>query len=524
MARNVIADITGAKGEKGDDGLIGLTGPTGLTGPRGDTGLTGPQGPAGPTGLTGPAGPTGLTGPQGPQGPAGVAGNVIQTIDTLGAIAAKRTNLCVDPSGEANLFGTAGSGSGTTSADTSLFYVGTRSTKYVWTSGGWGFKSPGPTITVTPNTSYAISLYCYVQSGAMPTFIACDSGYTSASNFTVQPTSTGSWQRATIIYTTGAAQTTLMLYSSVQAASTFNVDAILIEKGTQILPYFDGSMSACYWSGVSNASTSVTAALGLGVTPDTSKVLRGDFTWGIAPSPATLGPTTDLNTIITPGVYFQNDGTKTTTALHYPANVTAPGTLSVYLGNLGSAANGIQTWISSYNGTTGGRTMYVRQFDAGGVNWSSWRAIQSSRVDQTAGRAIYQWDDVNVREQLVYGDTGWRNVSSAIGNGWTGYMYIRRIGYVVYFKAAIDGTNFTSDHFYPAFNTMTGFIPDLAGTIPQIGMADQNNTLKAVYYATDLYVRSGIKISGTLISIQWTTADAWPTTLPGTAQGTIPYN
>ena len=89
MAKYLVGNIkgpkgdTGATGPQGATGARGATGPTGPQGPKGDTGATGPQGPAGkqgPTGLTGPAGsqgpqgiqgPKGDTGPQGPKGPQG---------------------------------------------------------------------------------------------------------------------------------------------------------------------------------------------------------------------------------------------------------------------------------------------------------------------------------------------------------------------------------------------------------------------------------------------------------------------
>lgn len=83
MARYLVGNIKGPKGDpgatgpQGATGARGATGPTGPTGPKGATGATGPQGPTGkpgPTGATGPAGPTGPTGPQGPKGAAGPQG------------------------------------------------------------------------------------------------------------------------------------------------------------------------------------------------------------------------------------------------------------------------------------------------------------------------------------------------------------------------------------------------------------------------------------------------------------------
>ena len=68
MARFLVGNIKGPKGDKG------ATGPQGPAGARGATGATGPQGPKGETGATGPQGPTGKQGPTGPTGPAGSRG------------------------------------------------------------------------------------------------------------------------------------------------------------------------------------------------------------------------------------------------------------------------------------------------------------------------------------------------------------------------------------------------------------------------------------------------------------------
>ena len=68
MAKYLVGNVKGPKGD------TGATGPQGATGARGATGATGPQGPKGETGATGPQGPTGKQGPTGPTGPAGSQG------------------------------------------------------------------------------------------------------------------------------------------------------------------------------------------------------------------------------------------------------------------------------------------------------------------------------------------------------------------------------------------------------------------------------------------------------------------
>lgn len=65
MARTLLGNIKGPKGDTGEQGPQGIQGPTGA---KGETGATGPQGPQGEQGIQGPQGETGLQGPQGPSG------------------------------------------------------------------------------------------------------------------------------------------------------------------------------------------------------------------------------------------------------------------------------------------------------------------------------------------------------------------------------------------------------------------------------------------------------------------------
>ena len=75
MARTLLGNIKGPKGDTGEQGPQGIQGPTGA---KGETGATGPQGPQGEVGPEGPQGPKGNTGPQGPSG-SGLIGDVFST-------------------------------------------------------------------------------------------------------------------------------------------------------------------------------------------------------------------------------------------------------------------------------------------------------------------------------------------------------------------------------------------------------------------------------------------------------------
>lgn len=51
-------------------------------------------------------------------------------------------------------------------------------------------------------------------------------------------------------------------------------------------------------------------------------------------------------------------------------------------------------------------------------------ADQFYTVSETAGRTVTIWDYLNNREQLIYGDTGWK--TATLINGWTGTVQYRR--------------------------------------------------------------------------------------------------
>jgi len=164
------------------------------------------------------------------------------------------TNLEPNPSSEAAPISGAGAGVSTRTQATNVKVSGTYSTKLVWTSGSTGVQST--TITVSPSTTYALSLYVYSESGAVPTFNVAASDYSTNVQQMTPITTTGDWQRISRIYTTSAAQTTLRLWTTVGAASTFYVDGIMITQRDALTAYADGSSNFWSWTGAANNSTS----------------------------------------------------------------------------------------------------------------------------------------------------------------------------------------------------------------------------------------------------------------------------
>ncbi len=228
--------------------------------------------------------------------------------------------------------------------------------------------------------------------------------------------------------------------------------------------------------------------------------------------------TQDLNIILNDGVYRQDAHANATSARNYP--VTFGGVL-VVMQMQGYLL--FQEYTPIMGEATGVPVFYRREYVAG--TWRPWRSYSSSRVDQTAGRAIYQWDSLNSRDQLVYGDTGWRDVSSSLVNGASGTLQVRRVGYEVIVKGFnIILPNPTNYGFY---TFPSGFIGDDKLFIGRENMV--SGLIAAFQMGSVLSCMTGLSggtVNNTDHRYGFTessfTASEWPTTLPGTAVGSIP--
>ncbi|WGH21714.1 minor tail protein [Arthrobacter phage Inked] len=266
--------------------------------------------------------------------------------------------------------------------------------------------------------------------------------------------------------------------------------------------------------------------------PQGPKGDAGGFTLGTALDNVTDSGTGkyNLNDVVTSGIYRMTATNDNLLIRNFPRNYDT-GILEVFERVPGQTV--VQLW-HTINQT--GRILYERTFVTG--TWTPWRAFTSTRVDQTAGRAFYQFDDVNGREQLVYGDTGVRQIKNDIivANGWdaaSSNVYLRRVGNVVELR-------------FDVYTSPAGTIP----TVPEflnmaVGFRYPNNGSHADFMCYSEPV--GNTTIGTVIGRHngstmqflvagrmpsnvrfvrggstWITSDPWPTTLPGTAVGTIP--
>lgn len=228
---------------------------------------------------------------------------------------------------------------------------------------------------------------------------------------------------------------------------------------------------------------------------------------------------TDLNTITTPGVYRQADAAQATLAKNYP-KATVAGTLEV-ISHLPTASARVIQRYTQYGVSAASPVIWQRRLFAD--TWSPWVAFASQRVAQSAdvGRAIYTWDDLNGREQLLRGDTGWRDIASFLTNGWvtsTGIFQIRRENYDV--KLRFSGLNGgTAGAMTTAIDA--AFRPP-AGTTHLVRTDTGTSMLPFSVNSNGIIQTTTGTFNPQVQIVTWSTDAAWPTALPGTPVGTIP--
>lgn len=158
------------------------------------------------------------------------------------------------------------------------------------------------------------------------------------------------------------------------------------------------------------------------------------------------------------------------------------------------------------------------------------------RFNQTVGRVVTAWDYLNNREQLIYADTGVRSLPVPATSPLNGIGTITISRYNNEITLVLDnveyvGTN-TSEYLTAAGFIPVGFRPGYsenpAGIIT-------NNNANATYPIGVLQgsrlrrlgpaltgAEPGLGTSAMRGTLKWKTIDLWPSTLPGTAVGSIP--
>ena len=152
-------------------------------------------------------------------------------------------------------------------------------------------------------------------------------------------------------------------------------------------------------------------------------------------------------------------------------------------------------------------------------------------TDESVGRRLFQWDANNSRWQQTFGDTGWRDVTGSIAAGLaatnpTLTLYVRRHGirvsWLLFEGAAGTATGLVNIlAAVPAGFNQTPAVSTYAA-YPLMNYATGQVTLESVYMSSFDMSTAGWTTIRHTGSWSYTTTDAWPTTLPGTASGSIP--
>lgn len=179
-----------------------------------------------------------------------------------------------------------------------------------------------------------------------------------------------------------------------------------------------------------------------------------------------------------------------------------------------------------------GKTVYVTDQKQSYISdGTAWEALARITIDQSAGRVVKVWDYLNQREQMVYGDTGLRNITSLCVGLTSGTVHIQRTGATVIMRLdsvkVSDQAGAYSMIIIPSGGIPSGFrtpftdwysVPADEGTITP---AEQRRL--AVASNGTLYIYNSPKTADSLtFTAVWPTSDPWPASLPGVAVGSIP--
>lgn len=173
----------------------------------------------------------------------------------------------------------------------------------------------------------------------------------------------------------------------------------------------------------------------------------------------------------------------------------------------------------SMSGLGSGTGFWVRLRISSGV-WKEWSFYPQQRINKTAGLALYTYDPQANREQRFYGDTGVRDITALFPEITSGAVRISRQGLMVSLtlndvvlggQTGVVALTALPAGFWPA-NTENAVV-----TATSVAFArGQVQTTGVIRF---LSLTNSSIVNGTLI---WRTNQTWPTTLPGTAIGTIP--
>ncbi|ALY09527.1 hypothetical protein PBI_KORRA_2 [Arthrobacter phage Korra] len=233
-------------------------------------------------------------------------------------------------------------------------------------------------------------------------------------------------------------------------------------------------------------------------------------------NPTNIGAGYDWNNLIVSGTYYASGA-------DLAGQPNSPPSMAIGVNIIVQARNAaIVTQYANTVSNAHSQILFQRSLVSG--VWSPWKVFRNTNIDQQGGRVITIWNELNNQSQLFFGDTGWRNISDSLVNGWTATsLYLRRFGDRVTLKAFnLDGAaaagnpamftvplGFRTPHgssYFPVYTT---------GTSVSTMLVSNGGTFSAPGGVT----RYG---ASAYTEVSYSTIDSWPSVLPGVAVGSIP--
>ncbi|AOT24092.1 hypothetical protein SEA_ROZBY_2 [Arthrobacter phage Rozby] len=227
-------------------------------------------------------------------------------------------------------------------------------------------------------------------------------------------------------------------------------------------------------------------------------------------NPNNIGAGYDWNNLIVSGLYFA-------AGADMAGQPNSPPSMAVGVDIMVIARNSsVVTQIAWTTSNAHNQIQFMRSLVSG--VWSPWKVFRNTSIDNTLGRTLSVWDETNNRSQLMYGDTGWRDISVA---GETQKTLLRRVGHVV----EVQFTNHTSPGGNYAFpnSVPVGFRPAITREYPFREGAAAYGSTKMVSITNNGTITFWNSAAGTVsVAFVYTTTESWPAVLPGSATGNIP--
>lgn len=231
-------------------------------------------------------------------------------------------------------------------------------------------------------------------------------------------------------------------------------------------------------------------------------------------NPTNIGAGYDWNNLIVSGMYYA-------TGSDLAGQPNSPPAMAIGVNIMVQTRNAsVVTQVAWTVSNAQSQIQFMRSLVSG--TWGPWRVVRNTNVDNTVGKVISIWDETQNRSQIIYGDTGDRDIAATYGNGTFAVLKVRRVGSWVELVCLgwVPPANSTP-------NALLSSLPVGYRNYNSRAFAavDNNTTLRPATLAANT---SGLSIPGNTtassisFSLTYQTLDTWPTVLPGTAVGSIP--